>query len=172
MDKLDALGSTFHNFCSIIASAEAANINHRGGGSSGSGSSGGGVSMDNDHLPPPPSPDGSGYEDDSTIHTSHTTHTAHSHVSTNSTGNVNINTNTISPMKMLSRGYLGQEVSLLVQYVQLHKNTISNTTTQLKCLKTELRSVIQNSLNELDRKQKIVEIGLEKVNDFLKYENI
>lgn len=151
MDKLDALCSTFHNFCSIISSAEAAKISQRG------------MSMEpceGEWLPPPPSPEGLEISGIDQMHTAR------------SIGSIStIPTNTmVSPMKMLSRGFLGQEVSLLIQYVQLHKNTISNTAKLLKNIKSEFQMVLSESLKNLKNRQLIVESGLKKVEDFLQYE--
>ena len=138
MDKLNDVCSTFQNFLQIIDNAEKSRISVPDGNKI----------LPAKHPMPPPSPQAP--------------LTANCHIS------IAGNSNTMfSPMNMLARGYLGEEIALLVQYLEQHKRTICNAMNTLNKIRDEFKNNLQLQLNELSRKEQSVAVGVGRIRDFL-----
>jgi hypothetical protein len=73
----------------------------------------------------------------------------------------------VSPIQMLSRGYLGEEIAILVQYLVQYKNKIINLCEQLKCFELEIENKMQLNINQLNQKYNLLQQSVDSVNKFL-----
>ena len=169
IDTLEQLCCTFDNFVSIIDNAEKCKIipNKRGGGFSSCYDVDTSTIRNGDGYmsspPLPPSPQQQQQQGEENILSHNLTATTTTKIETLSSSAI------ISPISMLTRGYLGEEVALLMQYLQLHKSTICNVANQIHIIRTNFRRAMHTQLLELTNKQNGIQHGIDKVQDFLSY---